>query len=292
MVILNNITNRLIEIAQSHYAIHDERCIVRGLWKNQYILQLTKKESIFNLKYLIVQTKHQGCCYLEDYVNGVDESIIGENLLYSPLISKEKTITIGITIAYLDAVFASIISEPDERLEINGNNYEKASQRNKIVCDEVKNVLKSRTPKNGNKHNVLVVGVVGGFLYELTKGRNLNVSACDFYSKIVGKDIHGVKVEHGTKKDSSKLGDRTLELLVDADIALVTGMTLANNTLEEILSVAKKNNTAVVVFAETGANFAEEYCKMGVDSVISEPHPFYLVCAGSTEIKIYRKKEK
>jgi hypothetical protein len=43
------------------------------------------------------------------------------------------------------------------------------------------------------------------------------------------------------------------------------------------------------MFAETGANFGEEYCRtIGVDVVVSEPFPFYIF-QGVTRIEIYRR---
>jgi hypothetical protein len=43
------------------------------------------------------------------------------------------------------------------------------------------------------------------------------------------------------------------------------------------------------MFAETGANFAREYCNYGIDLVVSEPFPFYMVSNGESLIDIYRR---
>jgi hypothetical protein len=57
----------------------------------------------------------------------------------------------------------------------------------------------------------------------------------------------------------------------------------------DIIDTCKEKNTKVVIFAETGANFGEEYCStLGVDSVVSELFPFYIFQGVST-IEIYRK---
>ena len=281
---MSKILAELSRIAKNHYEQNGgDQYVVRGLWKNQYILQLTPNESVFNLKYLLVQTDKQGCCYVDEYNNGIDESILGQNLLTSPISN------VSVMTAYLDAVFSSIIRNPDDTFKIEGSNIEKAPIRAKIVCNEVFALLKGRKPKNGGKLSVLNVGVVGGFLQNFTSNNAIEVKACDLYSKVIGKVVHGVKVENGTKQGSTIIGDRTIELIIESDLALVTGMTLATHTLDEIISTAKKNDTALVIFAETGANFAEEYCKMGADVVVSEPHPFYMICNGSTQINIYRK---
>ena len=278
----NSILKALTDTAKSRADIDPSHFIVRALWKNQYVMQISPGESLFNLHYLIVQTENQGSCYFGGDII-INEDMIGQNLLQFPVTDE------SIMIAYLDAVFAAIIGRPDRETVIDGSNILKADLRAKIVCDEVLEVLKQKTPKNGDKHTVVNVGTVAGFLSILSKNENINMKACDFYPKIVGKTIHGVLIENGTNPGSSIVGDHTLELIGSSDLALVTGMTLATNTLNDIIKTAQENNTALIVFAETGANFAEEYCKMGVDSVISEPHPYYMICDGPTKIKIYRK---
>ena len=282
---MSRILIELTRIAEKYFAQSSgDQYIVRGLWRNQYILKLTSDESVFNLRYIIVQTDKQGCCYVDELNSSIDESIIGKNLIIEPY-ENENIMT-----AYLDAVFASIIRNPNDRFIIEGSNIEKASLRAKIVCNEVFSLLRDRTPKNGSsKPIVLNVGVVGGFLKNLSLDNSIEVRACDLYSKIIDKSVHGIKIENGTKFGSNNIGDRTLEMIARSDVALVTGMTLATNTLDDIISTALMNNTALVIFAETGAYFAEEYCKMGVDVVVSEPHPFYMICSGNTQISIYRK---
>jgi hypothetical protein len=52
---------------------------------------------------------------------------------------------------------------------------------------------------------------------------------------------------------------------------------------------AQKAGTKLLLFAETGANFGEEYCRsIGVDAVVSEPFPFYIFQGVST-IEVYRR---
>jgi hypothetical protein len=47
----------------------------------------------------------------------------------------------------------------------------------------------------------------------------------------------------------------------------------------------------LLLFAETGANFGEEYCRtMGIDTVVSEPFPFYIF-QGTSTIEVHRRVE-
>jgi outer membrane protein assembly factor BamB len=78
-------------------------------------------------------------------------------------------------------------------------------------------------------------------------------------------------------------------VLVDGDLAIVTGMTIFNDSLEEIVEVAQSRGTKLLMFCETGANFAEEYCRsIGVDTVVSELFPFYIF-QGTSTIEVYRR---
>jgi hypothetical protein len=279
-----NIINHLVKTAKKNTLLFgNSKLAVREFWKNQYILQLTDNESPFNLKYILIRTECQGSCYIEDFDENVNEEILGKNLLEFPVNSQ------GVMIAYIDSLFATIIRKPDDEYVLRGSNIDKASKRSEIVCTEALKLLDSKTPKNGKRFTILNVGVVGGFLHKLTMNSEIEIIACDFYVRIVGTTIHGVKVENGTKENSSVIGERTLEMIAESDLALVTGMTLATNTLDSIIEIARTNNTMLLIFAETGANFAEEYCKIGVDVVVSEPYPFYMVGDDETKIKIYRK---
>ena len=254
-----------------------EALILRGLWRTDYTLRLDEKSTMFNLHYVLAQTIGQGCSYYDPDMEepGISETFIGKNAL--ELVTGCRCLDIAI----LDAVFASLKGPPAESLSLQGTNIEKADQRAEVVCNEVLSILKRmHVHKHRHETAVVIVGVVGNILTILANHPSLKLRASDFYRGVVGSSVCGVRVEHGSK---------TLDLIADADLAIVTGMTLANDTLDAILDTALKTKTALVLFAETGFNFASEYCKMGVDVVISEPFPFYLTCAGRTQIDVYRR---
>jgi uncharacterized protein (DUF4213/DUF364 family) len=125
-----------------------------------------------------------------------------------------------------------------------------------------------------------MVGVVGDVILRLAAETQFEVSAFDYAPDLVGSRVHGVAVQNGR---------RTLAGVRAADVALVTGMTLWNGSLDRILGTARRAGTKLVLFAETGAHFAEEYCRMGVDCVVSEPFPFYLVCGGPSTLNVHRR---
>lgn len=274
--ILETLRERAIELSISHPCARDVLTL-RALSRTCYVMRLDEKATTFHLHYIVAQTLGQGCSYYDPDMDepGLYESLIGRNAL--EVVTGHRCINI----ALLDAVFASLKGKPSKANSIEGTNIEKADLRANIVCHEAELLLKKRNaPKRGKRMMVVNVGVVGNFLAYLMNCPGLEVRASDFYRGVVGSSVHGVQVEHGSK---------TLDLVADADVAIVTGMTLANDTLDSILNTARENSTSLLIFAETGANFASEYCNMGVDTVVSEPFPFYLTCAGSTQIDVYRR---
>jgi hypothetical protein len=68
-------------------------------------------------------------------------------------------------------------------------------------------------------------------------------------------------------------------------------MSLANGTLQGILDAARRAKTKLLIFAQTGHSFAPTYLRLGVDTVVSEPFPFYLSAAGPSEVWVARRAE-
>jgi uncharacterized UPF0146 family protein len=132
--------------------------------------------------------------------------------------------------------------------------------------------------RTDRKPRVVNVGVVGNLVSGLA-ARGCEVLATDLEPEMIGKVVSGVEVQDGT---------RTFDFVRDADLAVVTGMTLATDSLDLIISEARQAGTKLLIFAETGANFGEEYCRtLGVDTVVSEPFPFYIF-QGLSTIEVYR----
>lgn len=77
-------------------------------------------------------------------------------------------------------------------------------------------------------------------------------------------------------------GNRTLELLREVDLAIVTGMTITTHTLDAIIDTCKENNVKLIVYAETGANMGQYYVSRGVNTYLGEIYPFYIFNGIST----------
>jgi Putative heavy-metal chelation len=271
---LDGLRERALQASRSG-SLEPEASTVRGLWKTSYVVKLAPTSSLLHLDYVVVQTRSQGCCYFERRSRSapqVQEDMIGQDVLATRFDGSAWDI------AALDAVYADLCGPPEQTYAIEGTNVEKALCRAQVVCDAVLSLAdQSFHGRDRAALRVLNVGVVGDFLAILGRA-GVRLQASDFFEGIVGTHVHDVMVRNGSE---------TLALVAEADIALVTGMTLANGTFDEILATAKRHGTRVVVFAQTGAHFATAYREIGVEVVVSEPQPFYLSGPGPSELRVY-----
>lgn len=256
-----------------HYP--DDLFILRGLWRLDIRFKPNPTERLFSYTTVIAQTIGQGCCYCpHGHIPILNDELIGNDARY--ISAGDRSIDIAI----LDAIYFVFNKTPQKTYTIHGNSNEKAVARANIIVNEVLSLLKDCTPKS-ERPSVLNIGVVGNII-QILKSNNIDVYATDLDDNLVGRILYGVKVQDESMNK---------ELMEQCDIALVTGMSLSTKTIDMILEAGKENQTKIILFAETGFNFAEEYCKNGIDVVISEPFPFYIF-QGMTEINIYRAKDK
>lgn len=246
-----------------------EDFLVRGIWKVELAFRPNPAERTFKYTFWLAMTRGQGCCYC----TGDDQrgrELVGHDVRE---LVKEKTC---ISIAALDSLYASLERKPAASYQLVGNPIEKTDARTEIILHESERLVSGIC---GRKPRVVNVGLVGNIVRDLV-ARGYDVRASDMERDTVGTSVHGVLVEDGT---------RTYDLVRESDLAIVTGMTIATDSLELILAEAHKSGTKVLVFAETGANFGEEYCRtMGVDAVVSELFPFYIF-QGTSTIEVYRQ---
>lgn len=249
---------------------------IRGIWKVNCLFQPFINERCFVYTFIVSQTAGQGCAYCtgDKYSAGFLESLIGRD--YFSLESVNRCLDISL----LDSVYASFQFTPQMSVCLEGNSTDKSYHRADIVVSEsmrlCRKIVGLRKPRIAN------IGVVGAFLKKFLESE-CEVTASDLDERICGKLFFG--------KIPVQTGSETLGLVSNSDVAVVTGMTLSTNTLDDIISVAQESGTRVLIFAETGAHFAEEYLKLGVDCVISEPFPFYIF-EGKSQIDIFRAVHK
>jgi hypothetical protein len=185
-------------------------------------------------------------------------------------------------VAIADLVIGQVSRPADERIVLDDSLHEKYVMRTKIFADEAERVLRRRDSERRkvDRPRVLVVGATAGILDALAR-RGLAVCATDLSPDVVGQTLGGVPVLDGRTA--------TPRLMKDADLTIVTGMSLTNGTLPELMSLAKTHNTSTIIWAITGKNFGHYYTEHGVDSVISDPSPFLLL-PGPATIAIWRQQ--
>lgn len=249
----------------------DEAFRIRGLWRTDLLFRPNPAERAFSYTYLLVQTVGEGACYC-DRIPPLQEGF--------PLLNQDcREIHHDyrcFRVATLDAMFSAFEKHPDESMTITGNSAEKAVWRAGIVVDEIVRLLELSGADRGC---VVNVGVIGNII-RMLRERGIQATATDGDPLLVGSRVQDVSVEGM---------ERTVELVEECDVAAITGMIISTNTMEEIFAAARRGGTKLVMFCETGANLCEEYVRLGVDTAIAEPFPFYIF-SGTTRIDVYRKK--
>jgi Putative heavy-metal chelation len=180
-------------------------------------------------------------------------------------------------IAALDAAFGVTIGKADLRYTAQGSPAEKSTVRANAIANEIERLTSSCRP---SRSRIVMVGAVGNILSELSS-RGYQLLATDFDDTLIGREIAGAWVESG---------EHTLRRVAECDVALVTGMTLATDSISQILEVSRASGTRLVFFCQTGGNLAAEYTAIGASAVVTESFPFYML-PGATEFLIFRSPQ-
>lgn len=248
----------------------DESFIIRGIWRTDLLFRPNPEERTFNYSYLLVQTVGEGACYCDNVPALKDNfSLLGKDC--RKVSSDFRCVQVSTT----DAMFSAFERRPDETKTMTGSSADKAIWRSNIVVDEVMRQLALAGVDGGC---VVNVGVIGNII-KMLKARGIEVTGTDGDPTLVGSEIGGVPVFDQ---------DRTVELVEKCDVAVMTGMVISTDSMEDILEAAKRGGTRLVMFCETGANLCEEYVKLGIDCAIAEYFPFYIF-GGTTHIDVFRK---
>lgn len=251
-----------------------EREIV-GIWATDCLYNPAQNGRVFKYKFIVVQTSiGQGCAYSSD--DRYDVNYLAELVGKDCLDLDNEIKDLPLKVACIDSLCEKIsFGYETEEVKLDGSSAYKLCARTELIINEAKRLVGDL---RGRK--VLNVGVVGDILFQFYN-HGCQVIGSDFDSTIVGQRFFDeVPIISGT---------RTLETLKSVDIAVVTGMTIANATLNEIIEVCIKYGVKLIVFAETGSNMGQFYVHEGVDCYLGEVFPFYIF-NGSSTIRITRNK--
>jgi hypothetical protein len=264
--------NSILEIEQKiiEYSEKKDR-IVRGLWGVDCLYNPTNNGRVFDYKFLVSQTAGQGCAYSikYDYPHDFLRKYVGQDFL-------EKDINdVALKVCVFDSIYGTIFPpKHKKRMVLNSCSFEKMKWRTKIIFDEAIRLLGSVRNKK-----IVNVGVVGDILLTF-KEKGAIISGTDFDNSIVGASVFGdIQIASG---------DETIKKISDADLAIVTGMTITTNTIDDIIKCCCNRNVKIIIFAETGANLASYYLNQGVNVYLSEYFPFYIFNSTSIIDVCYR----
>jgi Putative heavy-metal chelation len=185
--------------------------------------------------------------------------------------------------ALVDLVIGQVSRPADHQITLDDTAHAKYVARAQIFADEVERILQRKGAAywKGDTPRVLVIGATAGIIGALIQ-RGFPVSATDLWPEVVGKELGGVRVENGKTANA--------RLMKEADLAIITGMTLPNRTLPGLMTLAKTHNTSTMIWAITGRNFGHYYTEHGVDGVVSDPSPFLLL-PGPATLAIWRRRD-
>jgi hypothetical protein len=204
---------------------------------------------------------------------GLDTRVILEEKLYRSYLDRT---------ALVDLVMGHVSRSPDRQIHLAGTFSEKYEARAQIFACEAEGLLRRKCLKGGrSRPQVLVIGATAGIISALTKS-GFRVSATDMSPDILGSRLGGVKVESGRVANA--------RWMKEADLTIITGMTLPNRTLSGLIQLAKQHNTSTIIWAISGRNFGHYYTENGVDCVISDPSPFLLL-PGPVMVAVWHRRD-
>jgi Putative heavy-metal chelation len=248
---------------------------IRGLWKIQYALRLTPSDFPVPREFLLIQTTGFGSCHYE----------VTPPAFHLDCVGRSATEVLGLGLPYkiaaLDAIASELVGPPAYECLLDGTNCDKAGRRAEIIVRETARLAAKVV--NKRKARVVLVGALGSLLVRLKSLGCLEVAATDHNPRVGGRTYHGVQIEGASA---------TIEKISASDVAIVTGMALANGTVDGILETAALAGVRVLMYLQTGANLVQPYLDSGVSTIVSEPYPFYLMGPGSNMIRVYRASSR
>ncbi len=244
---------------------NSEERTVKGIWDVKCLYNPKGNGRIFDYRFLVSQTLGQGCAYSikESYDVEYLKSIIGKDFLHCDI--TDSSLLLSLIDSIYDKLFPKI---PYFTQTKDGASEDKMKWRTQIILDRTKALLGNDTNKK-----VLNIGVVGDFIREFERA-GYDISGSDFDDDIVNTTMFDNAYIHH--------GNFTIDALKDKDLAIITGMTITTNTIDEITEYCNKNSIATIVFAETGSNLGGFYTSRGIDCYVGEEFPFYIFNGKST----------
>jgi hypothetical protein len=247
-----------------------EKFIIRGIWNFTMRCKPNSGERTFAESGCLVAASDLGMSFRVGSRSApIPDSLIGQD---GRLISVTDR---AMQVAILDACYAALPQMPVEEHTFEGDTVCKSIKRTQIVCDEVKLIANRLAIMHPT---VLMIGVVNK-IAEALHDCGMKILLSDLDRRVVGSTVSGIEIQNG---------EQNRQLIQDCDIVLATGMTITTKTLDQILDTTKRYRKPMVMFAQTGSNFAEEYLTLGIEGILAEHYPWYSM-PGRSLIKVFRR---
>lgn len=264
MNLIQHLEDLLIQKSQN---INPDKFLVRGAWEFTMRAQPNNNERIFSEFGLLIATSSLGSSFKLSHENFDFDNIISLDARFV------RTESLPLKVALIDSCYGNLVSEESYCYQINGCTTLKSKKRASIISEAVMDLNNKPNPR------ILMVGVVNSIVDNLIS----NGATCilsDLDDKLINQYHKSAIIHHG---------NMNTELINECDVLLITGMAITTQTLGRLLVEANEMKKPVVIFAQTGSNFASEYLELGADCVIAEKYPWYCI-PGRSDIKIYKKK--
>jgi Putative heavy-metal chelation len=249
---------------------------VPGERKTRYIARLAQSENYgiaFGLTVALQDTEH--ALALQD----ADRSLVGDD---SREILKDRRYRTDVDrAALIDLVIGHSPATENDQVMLDQTLRDKHALRARLFAHETEIIMRRKGSDaiKGREPHVLVIGATAGVIGALVT-RGFKVAATDMSEDIIGGNLGGVTVRGETENAS---------LIEEADLVIITGMTLPTRALPSLIERAKISNASTMMWAITGKNFGSYYVEQGVDCVVSDPSPFLLL-PGRASIEVWRRR--
>jgi hypothetical protein len=257
-----------------------DRFRLTSFWYIDYIRQHVPGERKTRYTVRLAQSENYGIAFgPTSALREIDQALVGED---SRQILKDRRFCDDIDrTALIDLVMGHVSAAAHHQVIFDQTLRDKYALRSRLFGDEADLILRRKgfDAIKGSKSRILVIGATAGIIGALVD-RGFEVTATDMCPDVVGEKLGGVTVCDETEND---------RLIKAADLVIITGMTLPNQTLPVLIKAAKTHNTSTMIWAITGRNFGHYFTEQGVDCVISDPSPF-LMLPGPATIGIWRRK--
>lgn len=236
---------------------------ISGCWDINLFTQPSSTERVFNYSIFMCRTLKLGAAY-HDFSPCDQHNYIG--LCPHKLI--QSTHNSAVKLALADSLLSNKYLDTATSSTFYGAPAELASKRAGIIVKLTESI-------NGRLSTARVV-IIGASseLINHVRLQGAAVRVHDLDEMLIGRSLAGIEV----------LGPQCLQASIEwADVAIVTGMTIANSTLTSLVDLCRSANTRIILYAESGPTVAQYLVDTGyIDGAVSETFPYYIFGSQAT----------